>query len=134
MKKGDKEQYKVNDAESKRRVSQIYALLMQGYQRKKITEYAFKHWGIKERQADEYTKKAKLLVQDDFDDNIEYKRTEILAQYYDLYNKNYEEENYQECRNVLKQISDVLGVSVADIKVKKDNVININLKEVLPKQ
>lgn len=49
-------------------------------------------------------------MSDDSQKDLEYKKSEILSQYYDLYNKSYALEDYKECKNVLQLISITLGV------------------------
>ena len=99
-------------------------MLIQGYQRKSVIQYCAEKYDIEERQADEYIRKARDIMHSDMQISVEIKKSEILTQYYDLYNKSYKIEDYRECRNVLKEISDIFGVEAAK-KIESISTINV---------
>jgi hypothetical protein len=101
---------KSDSSEMEKRINLIYAMLLQGLQRKTIIQYGTKEWSICDRQVDDYLSSARKLMSDDSQKDLEYKKSEILSQYYDLYNKSYALEDYKECKNVLQLISITLGV------------------------
>jgi hypothetical protein len=109
---------KSDSSEFKSRINECYLLLLQGFRRKQIIQYGAK-WSVSDRQIDDYIKLAREIFDEDNDLNFEQKKNEALAKYYDLYQKNYELEDYKECRNVLKDIKDIFGI---------DAEKNLNLK------
>ena len=104
---------KSDSTEMEKRINTIYAMLLQGLQRKSVLQYCQEKWEIGESSVDQYLKKARLLMSDDSQKDIDYKKSEILSQYYDLYNKSYKNEDYKECKNILQQIATMLGVNAA---------------------
>lgn len=121
---------KSDSSEIEKRVNLIYSMLLQGLQRKAVIQYCSNQWGVGERQVDTYLVKARELMSDDSQKDLDYKKSEILAQYYDLYNKSYDLEDYKECRNILANIGNILGVNSPekiDLKseVKQINIINL---------
>jgi hypothetical protein len=85
-------------------------LILQGFNRKYIIQYFAENYKIGERQVDNYLNKAREEITNEYTVAKEYKRNEILAQYYDLYNKNYQLEDYKNCESILKNISAIFGV------------------------
>jgi len=117
---------KADSTEFKNRVNTIYAMLLQGYQRKQIVQFASKKYEVSDRQVDTYLSEARKVMSDEQDVEIGLKRSEVLCQLYDLYNKNFKSEDYRECRNVLTQIAGILGVN-APIKSETEiTAVNIN--------
>lgn len=115
---------KSDSTEIEKRVNVIYLMLIQGFQRKTIIQYCAKNFEIGERQADEYIKKARDTMSAEMDIATDLKKSEILSQLYDLYTKNYKIEDYRECRNILSQISDILGVKAPE-KVESNSIIKL---------
>lgn len=101
---------KADIAEHDKRVNEVYLMLLQGFVRKQIIQYASENYKIGERSTDDYIRKARELFKSNLETETESKKFQILTQYYDLYNKNYKEEDFRECRNILKDISVVLGI------------------------
>ena len=108
--KRNSETYKSDSSEMEKRVNQIYLLILQGFQRKQIIQFCSENYKIGERQTDEYLFKAREIIKSNIETDTSSKKNELLNQYYDLYRKNYEEEDYRECRNILKDIGAIFGV------------------------
>jgi len=108
--KRNTEVYKSDSSEMDKRVNTIYLMLLQGFQRKQIIQYCSDNFKIGERQTDEYLGKAREIIKSNIDCDTSSKKNEILNQFYDLYQKNYALEDYRECRNLLTNISNILGV------------------------
>lgn len=102
--------YKSDSSEMDKRVNIVYLMLLQGFQRKQIIQYCADNFQIGERQTDEYLGKAREIIKSNIDCDTSSKKNEILNQFYDLYQKNYALEDYRECRNLLTNISNILGV------------------------
>lgn len=101
---------KADSSEVESRVNTIYLMLLQGYVRKQIIQYCAENYKIGERATDQYLQKARELFSGNIESETQNKKFEILTQYYDLYQKNYSEQDYKECRNILKDIAQVLGI------------------------
>jgi hypothetical protein len=110
MAKAEGKILKSDSSELDRRINTVYLLVLQGFVRKQIIQYAAENWEVGERQVDTYLAKARELYKKNASEDFEGKKHEILTQYYDLYRKNYELEDYKECKGVLKEIAAVLGI------------------------
>jgi hypothetical protein len=106
----ERENYKADSSEMEKRINECYLLILQGFNRKYIIQYFAENYKIGERQVDNYLNKAREEITNEYTVAKEYKRNEILAQYYDLYNKNYQLEDYKNCESILKNISAIFGV------------------------
>jgi hypothetical protein len=102
--------YKSDSSEMEKRINIVYLMILQGFQRKQIIQYCSDEFKVGERQTDEYLKQARKIVNENILDDSGLKKNEIINQLYDLYQKNYNLEDYRECRNILAQISDIFGV------------------------
>ena len=107
---GKKTRNKSDSSEIEKRVNTIYLMILQGFQRKQVIQYVAEKYKVGERQADAYLEKAREIIKSNIDTDSSNKKNEILNQYYDLYQKNYKIEDYRECRNILINISSLLGV------------------------
>lgn len=116
-----KTKLKSDTSEIKRRVLVVYGLILQGIQTVDILRFASEKYNVSDRQVETYIKRAKIISKKDNDFNIEEKRAEIIAQYYHLYQLSYEQEDYKECRNLLKEIADIIGVKAAKVHVLEGN-------------
>ena len=114
----ERESYKADSSEMAKRINECYLLIIQGFNRKYIIQYFAENYKIGERQVDNYLIKAREEITNEYTINTEYKRNEILAQYYDLYSKAYNEEDYKLCQSILKDIGGIFGVDA----VKKIDV------------
>ena len=101
---------KADSSEIEKRVNTVYLMILQGFQRKQVIQYCSENYNVGERQTDEYLSKAREILKSNIDNDTSSKKHEILNQYYDLYQKNYQLEDFKECRNILKDIAVVLGV------------------------
>ncbi len=106
----EEKRHKSDSSEMEKRINQIYLLILQGFQRKQIIQFCSENYKIGERQVDEYLLKAREIIKSNIDTDTAGKKNELLNQYYDLYRKNYEEEDFKECRNILKDIGSIFGV------------------------
>lgn len=116
-----KTKLKSNSSETKRRIIFVYGLILQGLQTMDILRFASEKYDVSNRQVETYIKRAKAISKKDNDFNIEEKKAEIIAQYYHLYQLSYEQEDYKECRNLLKEIADIIGVKAAKVHVLEGN-------------
>ena len=106
----EKEIYKSDSSEMQNRINECYLLILQGYQRKFLIQYFTEKYNIGERQIDNYIKTAREEMCKDSELSKDIKKNEILAQYYNLYQKNYDFEDYRACESVLQKIANIIGV------------------------
>jgi hypothetical protein len=122
---------KSDSSEFDKRVNTVYLLILQGFQRKQIIQYVSENFNVGERQTDNYLEKAREIIKSNIDNDTNSKKNEILNQFYDLYQKNYQLEEYRECRNVLVSIANILGVEApkkTDITTNGKELPNTALK------
>jgi hypothetical protein len=105
-----RENWKADSSEMEKRINECYLLILQGHNRKFIIRYFAENYKIGERQVENYLNRAREEISKEYTINTEYKKNEILAQYYDLYNKAYNEEDYKLCQSILKDIGGIFGV------------------------
>lgn len=117
--------YKSDSSEMEKRVNTVYLLILQGFQRKQIIQYCSDAFKVGDRQTDVYLTKAREIIKSNIDNDTSSKKNEVLNQFYDLYQKNYQLEDYRECRNLLANISNILG-----IEAPKKTDITTNGKEI----
>lgn len=112
---------KSDSSEVKRRVIFVYGLKMQGIQTGDILRIASEKYEVSERQIETYINRAKVFIKKDNNFDLEEKKAEIISQYYHLYQQNYDIEDFKECKNVLKEIADIIGVKAAKVHVLEGN-------------
>lgn len=126
---------KADSSEMEKRVNTVYLMILQGFQRKQVIQYCSENYNIGERQTDEYLVKAREILKSNIDNDTSSKKHEILNQYYDLYQKNYQLEDFKECRNILKDIAVVLGVEAPkkmDITSNNESISNSIQVQIVP--
>jgi hypothetical protein len=105
----------ITSAEKARRVNSVLTLVLQGASRDVIIQYCAKEFKTNIRASDEYLAKAKQLLIENFAKTKEKElmQAEIFARFENLYQQNIEIDDLRECRNILKDISDLLGLNAA---------------------
>ncbi len=106
--------FKSDSSEMQKRTTFVYGLLLQGFQRKQIIQYCAKY-KISDRMIDKYIVKAREIFTKDQQVEIDIKRSEIISQYYHLYQQSYDIEDFKECKNILKEIADIIGVKAPQL-------------------
>ena len=105
----------ITSAEKTRRVNSVLTLVLQGASRDVIIQYCAKEFKTNTRASDEYLAKAKQLLIENFAKTKEKElmQAEVFARFENLYQQNIEIDDLRECRNILKDISDLLGLNAA---------------------
>lgn len=106
---------KADKTEMEKRIYFVYGLLLQGYQTGDICRHVSEKFDVQSRQAERYIRDARKRFHKENKIELDLKRSEIISQYYHLYQMSYDIEDYKECRSILKEISDILGVKAAKI-------------------
>lgn len=71
---------KSNNAEIQLRVNRVARLLANGAVRSEVIQYCSKEWGVGDRQADNYVKKARKILAEDFEIDRRTFTAELLSQ------------------------------------------------------
>lgn len=116
---------KSTDAEILLRVSTVVEMLMKGQERQDIIQYCAKKWNINERQADVYIKKAKERIKRNKDADLDYHISLSIMRYQDLYKRNFNIQDYRECRQVQGDLAKLLGIEAAQ-KINVSGELSIN--------
>ena len=106
---------KSTDAEIELRIATLYDFIVKGLSRAYIVRYSSEQWKIGDRQVDDYMKLVKDKIQQTY--GQEYKETILnnhLAQLEDLYAKNYNIDDFKECRAIIESRSKLLGLNSAE--------------------
>lgn len=105
---------KSTNAEIELRISTISEMVVKGYTRDKIIRYASAEWKVSERTTDTYLKKAWDKIHKSTNYDLKQEVTLQRARFEDLYSKNYNIQDYRECRQVLDSLAKLLGVNKPD--------------------
>ena len=71
---------KANNAEIQLRVNRVARLLSNGAVRSEVIQFCYKEWGVGDRQADNYVKKARKILQHDWEIDRRTFTAELLSQ------------------------------------------------------
>lgn len=71
---------KSNNAEVQLRVNRVARLLANGAVRSEVIQYCSKEWGVGDRQADNYVRKARKILAEDFEIDRRTFTAELLSQ------------------------------------------------------
>jgi hypothetical protein len=115
---------KSTSAEIDDRLTVVMNLIAEEKTRSEILQYCSKKWNISDRQVDEYVSRARKIRNDEYiekyRESIVYKSVKRLE---DLYQKNYENEDYTECRNIVLKQNELLGTITKKIENTKTRII-----------
>jgi hypothetical protein len=107
-----KEFAKATNNEVLKRISIVAEMDLKGYSKENIVRYCAENWNIELRQSEEYLKRAReTFIEEACSKNIDEHLSKILMQHKDLYKKCYSIQDYAECRRILKDIADLLGLN-----------------------
>jgi hypothetical protein len=111
---------KSTDAEINIRHATVAEMLVKGQSRQDILQYASNTWKVSDRTADEYIAKAWAKLKKSINDDIDNYKSLLINRFEDLYKRNYNIQDYRECRQVLGDLSKIIGLS-AESGGKKNN-------------
>ncbi len=110
---------KSTDAELQIRYATIAEMLIKGQSRQDILQYSSKTWGVCDRTTDEYIARSWTKIKSSVNDDIEKNVALAIARYNDLYKRNFNIQDYRECRQVQGDIVKLLGLNS-----EKDNSLH----------
>lgn len=116
----------ITSVERIKRVSEVKELLIKGASRGQIMQFCAENYKTNERVVDDYIHDAKDEIKQYFNDNFDkdYIKANLIERLEDLYRNNLDMDDFRECRNVIKDLRDILGLDEA--KKIVNNNININ--------
>ena len=120
----DKKKGRVDGIEIEKRIFSIYQILLQGYTKRRfILQYVSEKtdWDVDDRQIDNYIKKAKELILEKFEDDIDFEKSLSLQRFEQLYTMNYKIQDYKECRSIIEARCKLLGIN-APMKIAETDV------------
>jgi hypothetical protein len=88
-----------------------------------------KYNDVTKRQFEYDLQKAKALISEYHEKDLEFTVSEISKHLWELYNKNLKIQDYRECRNVLKDYSDLLGLKIQKIDITGEIPIKVEVKD-----
>jgi hypothetical protein len=101
----------ITSAERMERVDAVFRLLLSAKKRFEIIQFCRESFNVGEEAVDRYIADARERIRESMVENdIKDIKSTIIARLEDLYSQNYDIENFAECRNVLKQTAEILGV------------------------
>ena len=104
----------VTNVEKERRVMECVQLMGQGFSRPEIIQYfSDKYNKLTDRTADNYIQLAREKIKENFAIMFdkEYFKANIFKRLEDLYKQSYDIDDYKECRVILKDLRDMLGLN-----------------------
>jgi hypothetical protein len=107
----------VTNAEKDRRVMECVQLLSQGFSRPEIIHYfSEKYNKLTDRCTDNYIHAARNKIKENFDlmFDKQYFKANIFKRLEDLYRNSYDIDDFKECRVILKDLRDMLGINEAN--------------------
>jgi hypothetical protein len=105
---------KSTNAELSIRYATVAEMLIKGQSREDIVQYASKTWSVSDRTADDYISNAWIKIRTQSDEDIEKNKHLALSRYNDLYKRNFNIQDYRECRQVQNDIVKLLGIAAPD--------------------
>jgi hypothetical protein len=119
---------KSNKVEIEERILYISQLLIEGKRTKEICRNMSEKWKISRRQVERYINSSYKLWHKEFKN-----KTKIILDYHialrmNLYRIAYEEENYRNCLEILKDLAKLEGLYGIDSPAQEDTII-VNIPE-----
>jgi hypothetical protein len=109
----------ITSAERLKRVDEVEQLIIQGANRKEIIKFCQGKYKVKENTTDLYIHDAKENIKENFKRmyDKDYFEANLFQRLEDLYKQSYDLEDFKECRVLLKDLRDLLGIAPQKIDV-----------------
>jgi hypothetical protein len=103
---------KSSELEKYQRLLIVEEMILKGCSKSYIVRFASETWKIGERQTETYLAESYDKIKCDFQVTFEKEtfKEEIYGRLQDLYRKNYTIQDFRECRNIVKDLRDILGI------------------------
>ena len=113
------------------RINKTYSLLLMGKKTRDVVKYLAKTYNVCEKTCYLYVKKAKELREEDCKEYREEALSDQLSLLRNLYDKNYKLQDFKECRGILSQIAQLLGLNEAIKTEQNINIKEFNIKDIV---
>jgi len=121
----------VNTVELDERINKVALLLLKGFPRREIVKGITNDYKVCVKTADNYIAKAKQMIIVETKSEREEMLAIAIARYNDLYKKNYNIQDYRECRSVQESINRLFGLEklLHEHTGKDGKVLKITFRE-----
>lgn len=113
MKQGNK---KATNAEIDLRIEKVFEMVSKGVNKKNILRYCAEKFKINTRQTEEYLKRVREQIKALYPENY---KTDIMGEHFvqldHLYELNYQNQDYRECRNLIESKNKMLGIGITKV-------------------
>lgn len=105
----------ITSLERSNRVNEVHTLILQGASTSQIIEYCRNKFKVERAAAYFYIEDAKVLIKENFSKTFDVDgfKAEIYARLENLYQQNMDIDDFKECRNIIKDLREMLGLNEA---------------------
>lgn len=105
----------ITSLERSQRVNEVHTLILQGATTHQIIEYCRKQFNVEKSTVYFYIEDAKQILKENFQKtfDVEGFKAEIYARLENLYQQNMDIDDFKECRNIIKDLREMLGLNEA---------------------
>lgn len=105
----------ITSLERSQRVNEVHTLILQGASTSQIIEYCRNKFKVERAAAYFYIEDAKVLIKENFSKTFDVDgfKAEIYARLENLYQQNMDIDDFKECRNIIKDLREMLGLNEA---------------------
>jgi hypothetical protein len=105
----------ITSLEREKRVNEVHALILQGATSSQIIEYCRQNFQVERASSYFYIAEAKEIIIENFEKTFDKDgfKAEIYARLENLYQQNMDIDDFKECRNILKDLREMLGLNSA---------------------
>ena len=113
MKTTNKRPQDITSLERDKRVAEVHTLILQGASASQIIEYCRKNFNVNQAASYFYIAEAKVILKQNFEKTFDKDgfKAEIYARLEDLYQQNMDVDDFKECRVILKDLREMLGLN-----------------------
>lgn len=103
----------ITSLEREKRINEVHTLILQGASSSQIVEYCGKNFNVEKSASYYYIEEAKKIIIENFDRTFDKDgfKAEIYARLENLYQQNMDIDDFKECRNILKDLREMLGLN-----------------------
>lgn len=122
-KNNNKRPQDISSLERSKRVNDVHTLILQGASTSQIVEYCGSKFKVEKSASYEYINDAKELLKENFSKTFDVDgfKAEIYGRLENLYSQNMDIDDFKECRNILKDLREMLGLNAS---IKTDVTTN----------
>jgi hypothetical protein len=105
----------ITSLEREKRVNEVHTLILQGATSSQIIEYCRQNFQVERASSYFYIAEAKEIIIENFEKTFDKDgfKAEIYGRLENLYQQNMDIDDFKECRNILKDLREMLGLNSA---------------------